>query len=173
MNGNLSNKLRFYSLDFTNESQIHTPTPIKSKYSSLYTLMGCEENIETRSERFSGDFDLMNSPYLMMKPQSCAPGFYHIRKKSTKVEFSPESLSRNNEFIFGVSEPSSPEKVSPFSSSKDLSESEDSNSDCLYQEIPSRASNPHILDDIFNNNNHIKNKNSSSANRQILQESIL
>ena len=156
MNESLSNKSRFYSLDFTNESIIHTPTPIKSKCSSLYTLMDCEQNIEIRSERFSGDFDQANSPYFKMKPQSCAPGFYHIIKESIKAELGAESLSNNHESFCGTSEPSSPEKVSPYSSSKDLSESEDSSNDCLYQEIPLRTSNPHVLDDIFNKNNRIK-----------------
>ena len=156
MNESLSNKSRFHSLDFTNESIIHTPTPIKSKCSSLYTLMGSEQNIEIRSERFSGDFDRANSPYFKMKPQSCAPGFYHTVKESIKVELSPESLSTNHESFCGTSVPNSPEKVSPYSSSKDLSESEDSSSDCFYQEIPLRASNPHVLDDIFNKNNRIK-----------------
>ena len=155
-------KSRFYSVDLTNNSVIHIPTPIRSKCLGFYSMMGFEKTLETRVE---SDFDIING-----LSQSCTPGFEHIMKESTKSELSPES--------YITSEPSSPEKVSVYgSSSRDLSESDDSNSDSFHQEIPSRATNPHILDDIFNQKDHInsdhKNKVSINLFSQLYQENIL
>ena len=141
-------KSSFYNRDLTNKTIIHTPTPIKSKCSGLYTMMGFENTIESR---FESDFDIING-----LSHSFTPGFEHIRKQSVKSEVSPENYIR--------SEPGSPEKVSTYgSSSRDFSESDDTNSDCFHQEIPSRASNPHIFDDFFNTNDHMKNNHKKKS----------